>query len=155
LFNSLGASQVALTVVPVGRGKVSFNPPAGTVFSTGQLVTITAVASPGKSFVNWSGDATGTQNPLPVTLNQSKTIFANFSIDDQLSFEPLSVRGLGEGFELTLTGEFGMSYRIDGSTNLSNWVPLITLTNSFGTMQYIDFGATNFPRRFYRGVPLP
>ncbi len=154
LFNSLSAGQVALTVVPVGRGRVSLTP-AGTVFSTGASVTITATPSAGQSFVNWSGDAAGTQNPLPVTLNQSKTIFANFTISDQLSFEPLSIRGLGEGFELTLTGEFAMPYRIDGSTNLSNWVPLVTLTNSFGTMQYIDFGATNFPRRFYRGVPLP
>jgi hypothetical protein len=154
LFSSLGVNQVALAVVPVGRGKVSLNP-AGTVFTTGQMVTLTATPNQGQTFINWSGDAAGTQNPLQLTLNQSKTVFANFSSSNQLSFRPLSLRGLNEGFELTLTGEFGMPYRIDGSTNLSNWVPLITLTNTFGTMQYIDYGATNFPLRFYRGVPLP
>ena len=154
LFATLGSNQVALTVVPVGRGKVSLNP-AGTVFTTGQMVTLAATPNQGQTFVNWSGDATGAQNPLPVTLNQSKTIFANFSIGDQLSFRPLSMRSFSEGFELTLTGEFGMPYRIDGSTNLSNWVQLITLTNTLGTMQFIDYGTTNFPWRFYRGVPLP
>ena len=56
---------------------------------------------------------------------------------------------------LLLTGELGAAYRIDGSSNLFNWIPLVTLTNSFGTMQFIDFGATNRPLQFYRGVPLP
>jgi hypothetical protein len=88
-------------------------------------------------------------------MTKSKTIYANFSKAGALSFQPLGLRSLREGFELTLNGEYGTAYRIDGSTNLTDWVPLITLTNSFGTLQYIDYSTTNFSDRFYRGVPLP
>jgi hypothetical protein len=155
LFAALNSGQVALAVVPVGRGKASVNP-SGNTFSLNQSVTVTATPDTGQSFVNWSGDASGAQNPLPVTLTKSKTIYANFSKSGALSFQPLGLRSLSDGFELTLNGEFGTAYRIDGSTNLTTWVPLITLTNSLGTLQYIDYSTSNnFSDRFYRAVPLP
>jgi hypothetical protein len=154
LFATLNSGQVALAVVPVGRGRVSVNP-SGNTFNLNQSVTVTATPNAGQSFTGWSGDASGAQNPLPVTLTQSKTIYANFSKAGALSFQPLGLRSLREGFELTLNGEYATAYRIDGSTNLTDWVPLITLTNSFGTLQFIDYSTTNFSDRFYRGVPLP
>jgi hypothetical protein len=42
-----------------------------------------------------------------------------------------------EGFRLTLTGEFGAVYQIDGSTDLSGWTPLGTVTNDWGTVQLL------------------
>ena len=41
-------------------------------------MTLTATANTGYAFTGWSGDATGTNNPLSVTLTTNKTITANF-----------------------------------------------------------------------------
>jgi hypothetical protein len=153
LFSSLNAGQVALAAMPVGRGKVTVNPRANT-YATGQSVTLTATPDAGQSFIGWSGDAGGTVNPLTIALDQSKVIYANFSTNAKLTFGPASQISQ-EGFQLTLIGEFGSAYRLDGSTNLLNWTPLITFTNSFGTFQYLDSGANGFDRRFYRSVLLP
>ena len=56
-------------------------------------------------------------------------------------------------FQFTLTGIPLRSYEIWAATNLTNWQVLTTLVNSNGNgvMLYADPGATNLPRRFYRG----
>ena len=56
---------------------------------------------------------------------------------------------------MTLTGEFGGHYRIDGSTNLLDWADPVTLTNSYGSTQFTDTSATNLPLQFYRAVTVP
>ena len=47
---------------------------------------------------------------------------------------------------------FGAEYRVLGSTDLSNWQPLGVVTNTYGTSQFTDEGATNTSVRFYRAV---
>jgi len=42
------------------------------------VVSITATAGNGWSFLNWQGDASGTNNPLDVTMNQTNNIWAIF-----------------------------------------------------------------------------
>jgi hypothetical protein len=154
LFTGLGANQASLAVVPVGRGSVSVSPP-GNAYSLGQMVNVTASPQSGQSFLGWSGDATGPQNPLSVSMTQSKIIYGNFTRNGTLAFRPLNVRNLGEGFELILTGEFGAVYRLDVSTNLADWTPLVTMTNTFGVLQYIDMGAASNSTSFYRAVVVP
>jgi hypothetical protein len=56
------------------------------------------------------------------------------------------------GLELTLTGFSSEVYSIEASTNLIAWQPLVTLTNLSGTLKFVDAGATNLPRRFYRAI---
>lgn len=55
-------------------------------------------------------------------------------------------------FQFTLTG--GHKFQILASTNLLDWTVLATMTNSTGATNFTD-PATNFPRRFYRALPLP
>ena len=70
-----------LTATTPGGGTVTANgqviPPA-TFYSIGSVVTVTAVASNGWSFLGWQGDAGGTNNPLGVTMNQTNNIQAVF-----------------------------------------------------------------------------
>ena len=153
LFASLGAGQVALTVVPVGRGRVAVSPRANS-YAAGQSVTITAVPDAGQSFVGWGGDAGGAQNPLSLNLDTGKIVYADFTLNHKLSFQ-FSPQLPEEGFRLTLPGEFATAYQFSGSSNLVNWTPLVTLTNSFGVLQYTDYGVTNGNRRFYQATPLP
>ncbi|MBN1602805.1 MAG: immunoglobulin domain-containing protein [Chitinispirillaceae bacterium] len=49
-----------------------------TVYSSGSIVTLTTAAAVGYRFNGWTGDTTGTSNPLVITMTKNKTLFANF-----------------------------------------------------------------------------
>jgi hypothetical protein len=149
LFATLGVNQQALTVIPDGFGRVAITPRAN-VYTNGASVSLNAIPDPGQQFLAWGGDAAGTQNPLPISMNTSKTITATFTRKPSLAVAP-SLDGLfGDGFRLTLTGEFGAPYAILDSTNLFDWIGVATVTNTYGTIQFTDPAATNLPARFYR-----
>ena len=59
--------------MPVNGGTVTIDP-LRSIYPFGSNVTLTATAYPGLNFVGWTGDASGSSNPLNVTLNRSKTI---------------------------------------------------------------------------------
>jgi hypothetical protein len=154
LFGTLGKGHAALAVVPSGEGTVSLNPAAAN-YTIGQSVVITATPRAGNAFLGWSGAASGSTNPLTVILNQSETIYANFSTNFNLSFRLGPGSGTSEGVEIDLSGELGSQYRVDGSTDLINWTPLFNLTNSVGTLHFVDTNAEHLNFRFYRAVLLP
>jgi uncharacterized repeat protein (TIGR02543 family) len=66
--------------VTAANGTVTNNP-AQSAYDTNTTVQLTAVPSTGYHFVSWSGDASGTTNPLSVTMNSNKSITANFAIN--------------------------------------------------------------------------
>lgn len=51
----------------------------GAQYSPGIEVSLTAVSHSGYKFINWSGDASGTSTGTSVTMNNHKTINANFA----------------------------------------------------------------------------
>jgi uncharacterized repeat protein (TIGR02543 family) len=53
--------------------------PVKTAYNSGEIVVLTAIPATGYTFTGWTGDATGSQNPLSVTMNENKDITANFS----------------------------------------------------------------------------
>jgi len=53
--------------------------PAGTNFLAGTNVTLTATATSGYTFSNWTGSISTTTNPLTVTVNSNMTLTANFT----------------------------------------------------------------------------
>ncbi len=62
--------------------------------------TLTAVPNPGCRFTGWTGDASGTENPLTITMDADKTVAANFERDlsdtdnDGLTaFDELTIHG--------------------------------------------------------------
>jgi len=60
----------------------------------------------------------------------------------------------GAGFAVDLIGGVGFSYTLEASTNFSDWISMITLSNAARTIQYLDQGATNYSQRFYRATRL-
>ncbi|MBI3193169.1 MAG: InlB B-repeat-containing protein [Ignavibacteriae bacterium] len=62
------------------NGSVVKNPDQ-TSYNHGVTVQLTATPTTGYHFVNWSGDGSGTTNPLTVTMDGNKNITANFSIN--------------------------------------------------------------------------
>ena len=85
-------------------------------------------------------------------MTSNKVITANFTKRPTMRVgTPLE--GLVEdGFRLTVLGEFGSPYSILGTTNLLEWTPIGTVTNTYGTVQLTDSAATNLPYRAYRAV---
>jgi hypothetical protein len=150
-FGTLNLGETSLTVIENGQGHVVLAPPKYRYYIS-ETAALIPVPDPGQDFIGWSGDATGTQNPLLVPMAQSKVITATFTKRPTLrAGTPL--QGLVEnGFRLTLTGEFGTNYAILGSTNLTDWASVGRVTNTYGTVQFTDPAATNLPYRLYRAV---
>jgi hypothetical protein len=152
VFASLGGTKTnALTVIPNGRGQVTTTPP-GNRFPLNTNVVLQATPDAGQEFLGWTGAASGSDNPLVVTMNSNKVITANFTKRPWLYGEGNTDLLSQDGFRLTLTGEFGVAYQILGSTNLSGWTLLGMVTNDWGTVQYTDGAGTNLPHRFYRAA---
>jgi uncharacterized repeat protein (TIGR02543 family) len=76
-FKAIPASQFALTLQsnPAAGGSTT----GSGAYTAGTNVSVTATANPGYNFTSWSGDASGSANPLTVTMNGNKKITANFT----------------------------------------------------------------------------
>jgi PKD repeat protein len=53
---------------------------------------------------------------------------------------------------LTLSGADGSPHIIEVSTNLIDWIPLVTNTPAGGSFHFLDTSSPNRQQRFYRGV---
>jgi hypothetical protein len=154
IFAAVPSGQAAFTLIIRGRGQVDVNPRAN-VYPTNQSITLTATADPGRSFAGWTGDASGTQNPLIVILNQDKVIAANFRGAPFLSVNRPGLEGMSAaGFRLSVMGD-PYVYQILGSSNLISWEGIGVVTNEADEVPFLDGSATNQPLRFYRAAPLP
>lgn len=65
-----------LTTSVNGSGVIS---PASGTFNVSEVISLTATPDDGYDFDNWSGDASGSDNPLSVIMDSNKDVTANFS----------------------------------------------------------------------------
>ena len=72
-----GGSMGSISPSPVGTWNGS-----AYAYSSGSIVQLTASANPGYHFVSWSGDASGSGNPVTVTMNGNKSVAASFASGD-------------------------------------------------------------------------
>ena len=63
---------------PAGSGSVAANPASAGYYTAGASVQLTASASAGYQFSNWSGDVSGSANPQSITMNAPHSVTANF-----------------------------------------------------------------------------
>ncbi|MBH8559378.1 InlB B-repeat-containing protein [Hymenobacter negativus] len=123
-----------LTTATVGTGTVAKNPNA-TSYASGTSVTLTAAPGAGFQFSGWSGDASGTTNPLTVTMNSNKTITATFmATTGGGSYAFYRAVNLG-GPALTLDGNAwggstAANYSTNGSAFANQAVTLIPATDA-------------------------
>ncbi|MCP2045440.1 InlB B-repeat-containing protein, partial [Pontibacter sp. HSC-36F09] len=71
-------TQYALSVSTMGGGTVAKSPDQDS-YAAGSTVTLTATPQAGFQFAGWSGDASGSANPLSVTMDRSKVVTATFT----------------------------------------------------------------------------
>lgn len=67
-----------VVINPTGGGTVVKNPDRA-AYDSGSTVQLTATPTSGFTFTSWNGDASGSANPLTVTMNANKNITANFT----------------------------------------------------------------------------
>jgi len=122
-----------LDVNIVGNGSVTKNPDQQT-YDHGTTVTLTATPDTGYHFVSWSGDASGTTNPLTITMDSNKSITATFVIntyiitalaDEHGSVTPVNqVVNYGDPASVTITPDSGycLASLIDNCTDVTSLV---------------------------------
>ena len=105
-----------LNITVVGNGSVLKVPDQPT-YNHGTVVQLTAIPSAVWTFSNWSGDATGSTNPLSVTMDTNKGITATFTNTNTL----VGYWAMNEGSGLTLvdSSTYGNSGTISGNPS---WV---------------------------------
>jgi hypothetical protein len=135
-----------LTATIPGGGSVSVNGQVltgPTFFPIGSLVPLTAVASNGWSFLGWGGDASGTNNPLYLTMNQTNNVQARFGTalgengvgGGSVVFNPPNPIPFGATVMATAVPYSGNYFVIwSGATSGTNSPTMITVTTATPTV---------------------
>lgn len=82
--------SLTIEVTPSQGGSVSNS---SGIYDTGETISLLATPSPEYVFKNWSGGASGTNNPITIVMNSNKNITANF----EKKKYPLTIEVEGEG----------------------------------------------------------
>jgi hypothetical protein len=143
LFIALPSGQVSLTVISKGPGSVSGI--ATNVFPSGSSVSLDAQPIPGKKFLRWSGDATGTNASMTLSLPVSKIIYAKFENSPSVEVDTSS-------HVIFARNSTGIGSVIDfySSLNLKDWHQDSSKTN-FSGFAFESFGLTN-SAQFFKAV---
>ena len=132
-------------------------------YSSGTLVTLTASCNSGYTFSSWSGDLSGTTNPISVTMNGTKNIVANFTQNQYtltVNIVPSSVAGsvsrnpdkatyvYGDQVTLTATAASGYTF-YNWSGDASGATNPVTLTIDGNKTVAANFSSTSVTPTFY------
>jgi len=100
-FNQLVAGTYTLSVSKIGSGTITSSPPGincgsdcSENYNTGTLVTITGNPDPDWKFVKWTGNCSGINPSVQVTMNANKACTAQFV---QIQWNTLTVANNGNG----------------------------------------------------------
>jgi uncharacterized repeat protein (TIGR02543 family) len=85
---------LTVTPSPLAGGSIAESPDQLS-YLPGTVLTLTAIPAVGYAFTGWSGDLTGTTNPVTITMNGNKTVTASFAVAPP---RILSVSVTGSGF---------------------------------------------------------
>ncbi|MFO7719693.1 MAG: ice-binding family protein [Gillisia sp.] len=114
-FTLIAVSSFSLNVT-AQNGTVSKNPNQEN-YNNGATVLLTANPNNGYEFTGWSGDASGSNNPLTVVMNSNKNITANFAqVNNATGPQGINLRSAGDFVVLSGAGitNTGVTTRLNG-----------------------------------------
>ncbi len=149
LVIALAQTQYNLSVTIHGNGTVTKNPNQAS-YTSGTSVSLTAKPATGAHFTGWSGAASGTLNPLTITMDANKSVTATFaasSSQPSIITHPVSI------YDNDVSGgPAGISRKVTvkntGTAVLSLSSVNITGTN---TNQFVLSGLPGFPKNINAG----
>ncbi len=109
---TVATPNIAYSLSTTTQGNGSVHPNGGT-FQAGETISLTATPSTGYEFTGWSGDATGTSNPLSLVMDNNKNITATFSLKEHTI--SVSTSGNGSVSPSQGTYDFGTSISISAT----------------------------------------
>lgn len=151
------AVDFALTINEIGNGSVLEEE------LDSKTVQLTAVPDSGHQFLGWSGDATGTENPIEISLDKNKIITATFEVTDILEIQ-VSEGGVFEKsivssdngvivYELRAIASSGYEFVSWKHGNEVHYAEDFTLQIENETTIYLDFTNTSLPFQ-YNKLPI-
>jgi hypothetical protein len=173
-------SQSALTIDPVPLDQLwqlqvtvtgAVNPPNQRVWLNGRPATVqpdgrwsiagVALNQEGVAILEATAiPAAQAESPLFVDVgNSSATVLPQESVSVQAGLGSKSIivnvsQPTYGTFSLHLTGTEGRSFVISASTNLLDWLPILTNSNSTPSFEYADTNIMAYGCRFYRVAPV-
>jgi uncharacterized repeat protein (TIGR02543 family) len=167
-FTAVAPTTYTLTTATTGSGTVTKNPDQAT-YASGTTVSLTATPAAGFAFSGWSGDATGTTNPLTVTMTANRSITATFTAVPPTYTLTTPTAGTGtvtrnpnqtsyaSGSSVTLTATAGTGYTFSGwsgdATGTAN--PLtVTMTANKAITATFTATTTGGTLTFYRALNI-
>jgi hypothetical protein len=92
----------------------------------------------------------------PMAPGNNFMVFDDYQISATAPQPQLNVLGILNGSPtLRVTGLADLSFAVEASTNLVNWLPLKTNLTTGGSFDYVDATGAGLPRRFYRARWAP
>jgi hypothetical protein len=147
----LNLVSFTLTLTTNGGGGITQSPP-GSPLASGTSVTLTATPNTNYIFGGWSGDATGTNNPLNFPLTNNMAITGNFTFVTNGVAAAIALAAQISWFAPT-----GQHYQVQGANVLTSnvWFDLGSpVAGNNATNYYYDPFGTN-QTRFYRVMTRP
>lgn len=142
-FTPIVAINTYTLTVNATNGTVLKNPDQPN-YNSGTTVQLTATASSGYIFTSWSGNATGSANPLTVTMNANKNITANFTPLPAVGPAPINLGTAGDFSILTKSG-----ISTTGNTSVSGDIGVSPAAASaitgFGLIMSTDMQSSHTP----------
>jgi hypothetical protein len=134
LFTTLPGGKYSLAVVLMGNGSVAISPQRS-YYSPGDSVTLSASTTvAGTHFYGWTGDASGTNNPLVVVVSSNRIVQANFVGLPTVTISPgnlMVFAGSNAVFNANAAGlpPLGYQWQFDGTNIAGATTSSLTLTN--------------------------
>ncbi|MBU0511304.1 MAG: hypothetical protein KJ638_06330, partial [Chloroflexi bacterium] len=150
-----------------GSGIITANPApncGGTQYNPGTIVELTAAPSSGYNFLSWSGDASGSTNPINVTMDGNKSVTAYFSlIGSHKIYLPLVLKNYSPSppSSSVPNGNFELGRGVDWYESSSHGWPLVLqsgdliVTPRSGNWAAWLGGDDNETSRIYQQVTIP
>lgn len=147
-------------VATIDLGGSDFDTLVG-VYSGSDLSSLVEIASDDDSGAGAASKVTfdveaGTSYQIAIDGFNGAWGFATLKLRLEPTFQVVSLGkptlSRGRGVEFSLSGPAGQRIRVEVSSDLRTWLPLVTVENLAGSVLVQDPNAGPFPQRFYRAV---